>query len=649
MCGITGVVLFDSDHQVDESRLTLMRDTLRHRGPDGAGIYVNGRIGLAHRRLSIIDISGGHQPMGSQNRDIWITYNGEVYNYKSLRSKLESFGHTFSTGSDTEVVLRAYEQYGDACVEHFEGMFAFAIWDNRQQRLFMARDRLGIKPLYYSISDAEISFGSEIKAILKYASPAPIFNKSVLGEYLANRYSASQETFFAGINKLLPAHTMAWSKQEGFQARCYWTPPATDESGDLTQSDYTEKVRAALKDAVSSHLVSDVPVGLFLSGGLDSSALAGLMAPMAKGPVHTFSVGFRESEANELGYAKQVADAIGARHRELLVSQQQFFAALPELIWHEDEPIAFTSSVPLKMLSDMAAEDVKVVLTGEGADELFVGYDYRYRATAFNKRMGERYQRFCPAQLRDLMRHAIPRLPSPMRRYAERSFLALGTDPRDLFCENFSVFRRAQRQDLMSQQALHDSSDPHGTSLGHFHAAGDDMVQCMSRADVMTYLVELLMKQDQMSMAASLESRVPFLDHRLVELLMSIPSRFKLHGWQTKVLLRDAVRDIVPAEVLSRRKMGFPVPVSRWLREGFQSLVDDFVLSERALGRGYFQVDSLQRLARDHQQGRADHGERLWLLINLEIWQRIFIDGEDASSIYPDHQRRYTASTSLQL
>jgi len=644
MCGIAGVVLFDPVQQVDESRLRLMRDTLTHRGPDDAGIHICGPAGLAHRRLSIIDLAGGHQPMGNPCGKTWITYNGEVYNYKDLRQKLQALGHIFISNSDTEVVLRTYEQYGDNCVEHFEGMFAFAIWDNKRQRLFLARDRLGIKPLYFAISETEIAFASEIKAILRYSSRAPVFNRAVLAEYLANRYAAAEDTFFQGISKLLPAHTLSWSKQEGFQQRCYWQPPMTHEDSSLSQDDYTDQVRSALTDAVRSHLVSDVPVGLFLSGGLDSSALAGLMAPMVDGPVHTYSVGFRESEANELGYARTVADSVGARHREILVTQDEFFAALPELIWHEDEPIAFTSSVPLHMLSKLAAEDVKVVLTGEGADELFIGYDYRYRATAFNKRLGEQYQRFCPRQLRKLLRDAIPHMPRAMQRYAERSFLALGTEPRDLFCENFSVFRSVHRQDLLHEKALLDSSDPHSTSLAHFHAAGDDMVQCMSHSDVMTYLVELLMKQDQMSMSASLESRVPFLDHRLVELLMSIPSRFKLHGLRTKVLLRDAVRDIVPPEVLTRGKMGFPVPISSWLRERFQSLVDDFVLGERALARGYFDADALLRMAGEHRLGKSDHGERLWLLINLEMWQRIFIDGEDPALIYPDHRRRTSAS-----
>ena len=613
---------------------------LTHRGPDEAGMRLMGPVGLAHRRLSIIDLASGQQPMGNAAGTVWITYNGELYNFVELREQLMRQGCEFQTRSDTEVVLRAWEVYGESCVDHLRGMFAFAIWDAPGKRLFMARDRLGIKPLYYCVNGEELLFGSEIKAILEATGSRPDFHREVLSEFLASRYVSGEETFFRGVRKLLPAHTLSWSPGEGIRQRRYWQPPRADHDGKLSLSDYTEMVRIGIKDAVQSHLVSDVPVGLFLSGGIDSSALAGIMAPMVDGPIRTFSVGFEESSANELEYARLAARSVGAEHRDLLVSPEQFFAALPYLIWYEDEPIAFTSSVPLHLVSRLAREHVKVVLTGEGADELFLGYDYRYRVTALNRKLSLLYQNLTPRALREGVAQAVPRLPRALRRYAERTFLAMDSDPRELFFENFSVFRRGMRDDLISDPSLLAARDPHAVGLGHYHAAGKEDLECMSHADMQTYMVELLMKQDQMSMSASIESRVPFLDHRLVEQVSSIPGRYRLRGMRTKALMRDAVREFVPREILTRRKMGFPVPTSEWLRGRFWPVVEEFVLSGRALARGHFRPDSLQRLAQEHRAGKADHGERLWLLINLEIWQRIFVDGESPSMIYADQSRQ---------
>lgn len=638
MCGITGILKFNPEEQVSEALLLRMRDTLTHRGPDGAGMLVQGRIGLAHRRLAIIDLSGGHQPMPNRAGNCWITYNGELYNYRALRVQLEARGRVFMTDSDTEVLLCAYEVYGEGCVEMLEGMFAFAIWDARLQQLFMARDRLGIKPLYYSVSGSELRFASEIKALLLSPTQTHGFNAAVLPDFLANRYLAGSQTFFAGIHKLLPAHTLLWTAREGFRQRHYWQPPLTREDGHSTAKDYVEQIKTTLQDAVRSHLISDVPVGLFLSGGLDSTALAAIMAPMLDTPIKSFSVGFSEASANELSYARMAAKAVGAEHRELEVSAEQFFAALPHLIWHEDEPLAFTSSVPLHLLSKLASEHVKVVLTGEGADELFIGYDYRYRITAFNQRWGRRFHRISSERSRARLAALVPSLPDGIRRYMERTFVTLGVEPRELFCENFAVFRAAHRAILLPG-ANPEAADPHRRTLDFFAAAGDDIIQCMSHADLQTYLVELLMKQDQMSMSASLESRVPFLDNRLVDLVAAIPARFKLPGWQTKALLREAVRDIVPPEILQRRKMGFPVPVSAWLRGPYWSLVENVVLGSRAQARGLFDVAAVEQMAQEHRLGKADHGERLWLLLNLELWQRIFVDGEDPASVYSDNPR----------
>lgn len=639
MCGITGILKFDPRANVEERRLLAMRKSLLHRGPDDAGLMVSGPIGLAHRRLSIIDLAGGHQPMSNPAGDIWITYNGEIYNFRELRESLERQGCTFRTDSDTEVMLRSYEVYGESFVDQLCGMFAFAIWDGPRQRLFLARDRLGIKPLYYSINDTELLFGSEIKALLAGSTRKAAFNRAVLPEFLASRYVAGDETFFKGVRKLMPGHTLTWSLAYGFRYRCYWQPPKVRTDSTKSYQDLVVEVRAGLEDAVKSHLVSDVPVGLFLSGGLDSTALAALMAPKVDGPVQTFSVGFREKAANELDFASLAAKAIGTKHCEVLVSPEQFFAELPKLIWHEDEPIAFTSSVPLHIISRKASEHVKVVLTGEGADELFLGYDYRYRITEQNLRLGTWFGRSTSAGLRAALAKGTQKLPRQLRRYAERSFLALENHPRAMFFENFSVFRGVQRKALLLDPSLETDRDTYHQGLSHYGAGGADALACMSLADMQTYLVELLMKQDQMSMAASLESRVPFLDHRLVEQVAAIPGHLRMHDGVTKSLLRDAVRDIVPPEIMKRRKMGFPVPTGQWLRGTFWWLVEEFVLGHRARMRDHFCTAQLGALAQEHRAGRADHGEQLWLLINLEIWQRIFVDGEDPSMMFAERSR----------
>jgi len=378
--------------------------------------------------------------------------------------------------------------------------------------------------------------------------------------------------------------------------------------------------------------MSDVPLGLFLSGGLDSSALAGLMSRMVKEPIRTFSVGLPDADANELNYAQLVARAVGSVHREVVVSPGEFFDALPRLIRHEDEPIAFTSSVPLYFVSRLAAEDVKVVLTGEGADELFLGY-HRYRITHWNDRLGRVYRRLAPSGLRGSIGRSLGRLPRRLGRYATRTFLGLPPGPRHLFYENFAVFPTTLQQSLLADPELLAARDPYQEALERYADAPGGDLDRMSHADLQTYLVELLMKQDQMSMAASIESRVPFLDHEFVERVAAMPGRTKLRGWQTKAVLRAAIQDVVPRAILTRRKMGFPVPVGRWLRGPFRPLVDELVLGPRALERGLFDPAALRRLAEAHRSGAAEHGDRLWLLINLELWQRMFLDGEDVGDV----------------
>jgi len=634
MCGIVGIVKLDPREHVEQKRLKQMQDVLSHRGPDGEGLWIEGPVGFGHRRLAIVDVAGGQQPRANEDQTVWIVFNGEIYNHPTLRPELEARGHRYRTRSDTETILHLYEEEGERCVERLQGMFAFAIWDRVRGRLLLARDRLGIKPLYYASTDRELLFASEIKGILAARSIRAEFNDAILPEFLATRFVAGEETFFRGVRKLLPGRTLAWSAADAFRERRYWRlPVSVDGSGAKLQVRACE-LRSRLEAAVHSHLMSDVPLGLFLSGGLDSTALAAVMAPLVKEPIQTFSVGFAEPGANELAYARLSARSVGAEHREIVVPPEEFFRTLPRLVWHEDEPIAFDSSIPLYFVSRLAREHVKVVLTGEGADELFLGYN-RYRLTAWNHKLGRVYGHMVPTAVRSAISRRIPMLPRAIRRYADRTFLGRPLIPRGLFYENFAVFSEPLLRDLLVDKGILTARDPYSTALRCYEEHPGSVLERMSHADLQTYLVELLMKQDQMSMAASIESRVPFLDHELVEHVTAIPGHVKLNGWQTKAVLRAAVRDLVPGEILRRRKMGFPVPMGRWLRGPFWPVVQELVLGPRALERGLFKPACLRRLAEDHRTGVREHGDRLWLLINLELWQRIFLDGEDPHNRFP--------------
>jgi asparagine synthase (glutamine-hydrolysing) len=456
-------------------------------------------------------------------------------------------------------------------------------------------------------------------------------NAQAVPEFLATRFVSGEETMFRGIRKVLPGHTLRWSRPEGVRTRRYWQVPAPNSVHVDAFAQEAASLRVRLEGAVRRHLMSDVPLGVFLSGGIDSSALAAMASKMVDEPLRTFSVGFAELEANELPYARLAAQHIGAQHREVVVSPGDFFEALPRLVWHEDEPIAFTSSVPLYFVSKLAAGHVKVVLTGEGADELFLGYT-RYLVTLWNARLGRSYGALTTPGLRRAVRRSLERLPRRMTRYTQRTFLALDPSPRDLFFENFAVFSTSRQQGLLAND-LAAGRDPYAVALACYDRAGGGTLDRMSHADLQTYLHELLMKQDQMSMAASIESRVPFLDDDLIGHVPALPAWVKLRGRTTKAVLRAAVGDLVPTEILHRKKMGFPVPIGRWLRGEFWSMVERFVLSPRALDRGLFVTEAVTRLAAEHRRGQVDHGDRLWLLMNLEIWQRVFCDGDDPAQL----------------
>ena len=630
MCGIAGIVKLHPGAVVDETRLKRMRDALRHRGPDGEGLWIDEGVGLGHRRLAIVDIAGGHQPMSDEHGEAWITYNGEIYNHLALRADLEARGHRYRTRSDTETILHAYEEDGEQCVERLRGMFAFAIWDRTRRRLLLARDRLGIKPLYYAVTSDEILFASEIKALLAAGGIPTTFNGAVLSEFLASGYVAGAETFYRGVWKLLPGRTLCWSTEDGFRHRQYWRLPEHPVSDDRSFDELARDTAERLRTTVADHLMSDVPLGLFLSGGIDSSGLAAMTAALATGPIDTFAVGFAEADVSELPFARVAARSVRSRHHEVVVTPDAFFAALPTLVWHEDEPIAFPSSVPLYFVSRLASERVKVVLTGEGADELFLGYN-RYRVSAWNARMA-RWWRGVPDCVRRSARAAVGRMPGAIGRYAVRTFVARSDGVRSLIFDNFAVFDEAWRSMLIAE-ASPPGRDPYAEGLRHFDSAPGTVAERLRRADCETYLVELLMKQDQMSMAASVESRVPFLDHVFVESALRIPSAFNLRRGGSKMILREALRDVVPPEIVRRPKRGFPTPVGEWFRGRFWPVIQEFVLGERTRARRLLNADPVRRLALAHRAGAGQHADRLWLLLNLELWHRIFIDGDDPASV----------------
>jgi asparagine synthase (glutamine-hydrolysing) len=638
MCGICGIVIPDgSSRTIDEGAFTRLRDTITHRGPDGYGVFVEPGVALGHRRLSIVDVVHGTQPMASEDGSLQLIYNGEVFNHPALMAQLQADGVQYRTHCDTETVLHIFERRGEAAPEELRGMFAYAVWDRRTRTLTLARDRFGVKPLYYALlDDGTLVFGSEMKAILASGMVRASLREDALPDYLANHATTGEGTLLAGIKRLLPGHTLVWRNGE-IRTRRYWDLRFEAEAEETRpDAELIEEYRDRLKEAVRLRLMADVPLGAFLSGGIDSATITALMSQLVDEPIKTFSVGFAEREANELAYARIVAKAFKTDHHEVLVTPEQFFGALPSLVWHEDEPIAHPSSVALNFVSRLAAERVKVVLTGEGSDETLAGYG-RYRKTILNMRLGGAYQAATPAPIRSLVRHGLEALPaSRTRQRALRTFFARPATLEALYLDNFAVFSREEQRSLIAADVRRRLAtlDPYATATELM--AGSDAKTLLDRllyVDTKTYLHELLMKQDQMSMAASIESRVPFLDHPLVEFTARLPERLKLRGGTTKYILREAMRDVLPSEILTRGKMGFPVPIGAWLRGPYRKIVDELVLSPRALERGLLDPAAIRGIVARHAAGE-DHSERLWSLVNLEIWHRVVVDGEPADQLH---------------
>jgi asparagine synthase (glutamine-hydrolysing) len=513
-------------------------------------------------------------------------------------------------------------------------MFAFVIWDRRKRLLFAARDRLGIKPLYYRWDGKAFLFGSEIKTILAYPEVVPEFNRKVLAEYLAFGYITGPETMFAGIKKVMPGHTLEISEGGEPKIERYWDLTAQVDTQPQPHDYYVKTYRELLEQAVASHLMSDVPLGVFLSGGLDSSAVAALTTKIRGSQIQTFAVGYGEEQFSELPYARQVAEHIHSEHHEVRLSREEFFDALPHLIWHEDEPIVWPSSVSLYYVAQLARQRVTVVLTGEGSDETLAGYT-RYAWTLLNSRMDRTYRALLPSFARKSLRAAIGAAPIPagIHRKLEHTFLMRNGEswPSFYFDNFYSAFAASELPQLLTAEALDTAGEAYKGSIRAWDRSSGNMLHRLLYTDINGYLIELLMKQDQMSMAASIESRVPFLDHPLVEFTARIPADQQLKGLAGKFILKEAVADLLPHEIVYRKKMGFPTPWAYWLAGPQLEKIEQLLLEPRSRARGIFRSEAIRNLFAEHRAGHRDHGNRIWRLLNLELWQRVFLDGEAVS------------------
>lgn len=630
MCGIAGFVTVRGDHAA-AGTLRKMTGAIHHRGPDAEGFWEQGPAALGHRRLSIIDLSAGAQPMANEDESVWIVYNGEIFNHASLRPALEQAGHRYHSRCDTETIIHAYEQHGPESLQLYRGMFAFALWDSRSRTLFCARDRMGIKPFYYYWDDAVFVFASEIKALLAHPAVGTRLNPDVVAEYMTFGYGSNEATLFGGIRKLMPGHWLRLDAASGqLRIERYWDVPARQETAPLDEREWIAECRRRLEETVQMRLMSDVPLGAFLSGGVDSSAITALAQRMTGAPVKTFSVGYAEAAYSELGYAAQVAAALGTEHNEITISRDDFFSHLPKLIYHEDEPICWPSSVSLYFVSKLAAQQVKVVLTGEGADEIFAGY-YRYGFYFLNER-ALRAWRVLPAPLRAGVQRwtaSTPLLPAPLRRKLEHTFLGRDDAFESLYLDNFyGAFPAAERAALLTGG----DRSSYASYMEYWNAASQapNTLDRLLYADQKTYLVELLMKQDQMSMATSIESRVPLLDHTLVEFAARVPASLKLRGRTGKHIFKAAVSDLLPDSIVNRPKMGFPTPLRDWLSPQRAGALIDALEDRDGLLAAITNRDALHTLLNRHRQGEIDGTDRIWRLLNFQIWGDHYITGRGA-------------------
>ena len=620
MCGIAGVVGFDGG-PVREEQILGMCGALTHRGPDGQGLYLAPGVGLGMRRLSIIDLYTGAQPVQSEDGSAWVVFNGEIYNYRDLRLGLEARGHRFYTSSDTEVIVYLYEDRGRDCVEALRGMFAFAVWDRARRTLLLARDRLGIKPLFYTQIGRRVAFASELKALLQLPEVQARIDWRALGSLLATLHTPSDQSIVAGVRKLEPGHVLVAEAGREVRIERYWDV-RFDPEGGRSEAEVADQLRGLLEDSVRLHLVSDVPVGAFLSGGVDSSSVVALMSRSSGGPVKTFSIGFRDEDFDETPDARRVAAVFGTEHHEEIL-EPDAASILEDVAYHLDEPFGDSSAIPTYMVSRLAARHVKVALSGDGGDELFAGYD-RYRTEGRDRRHGPlrrwlmgRVGRLWPRGLRGRNRLLLLSM-SAGRRYLSRMTLYETEEKRELL-----------RPDAFEEVARH---DPWSRELERL-SRGGHWLSRLQDLDIKSYLPDdILTKVDRMSMAHSLETRVPLLDHKVVEFAAKIPPEMLLSRGRSKRILRRAMAGLLPESVFERPKRGFAIPLGRWFRGPLKDYPRDLLLSERSRSRGIFDTAAVERLLSDARRGGV-LDLPVWTLLSFELWCRVFLDRRPSAEV----------------
>lgn len=633
MCGICGKLEFDPRATVSPRLVKAMADAIVHRGPDDEGFYVTGQIGLGFRRLSIIDLSGGHQPLANENDTVWIIFNGEIYNYQELRAELVSKGHIFRTKSDTEVIVHLYEEYGVDCVQKLRGMFAFAIWDSVAKTLFLARDRVGIKPLYYYASNRFISFGSEIKTILADPAVDREIDPAIIERFLAYYYVPGAQTLFRNVCKLEPGHFLL-VRDGKIQIRRYWDLDFPHADVQPSPSDLEQQLIQLLDETVQLHMISDVPVGFLLSGGVDSTAMLSFAAKKTDKPISTYTVGFSAPGViDERPFARLAAERFGSKHYEISISSKEFSSFLPEYVRHMEEPVCEPPAVALYYVSKLASQYVKVLISGEGGDEAFAGYEnYRNLFWFETLKRGLGPLRGPLAQgmslLGQLSNSRVLRKYGPlMSAKLDDYYLSRTSSP-------YQYFNRASF-DIYSSGMLQLIGKNHATSVSRnfiSSRSANGVLEKMLYVDTKTWLPDdLLIKADRMTMANSVELRVPFLDHKVLEFAARLSRNQKIRGWKMKYLLKKALAKHVPDEILHRRKAGFPVPYATWLRNDLSGFVSDTLLDSKSLSRGYFQKAAVENLVKSNAES-GGYAKEIFSLVVLELWHRTFLDGRETPS-----------------
>ena len=628
MCGIAGFISTDKDAPTREREVLLdkMCKIITYRGPDEQGAVVRERAALGMRRLSIIDLKCGQQPIYSEDGNLAIVFNGEIYNFRELKRELESLGHRFKTNSDTETIVHAFEEFGTACVEKLRGMFAFAIWDFRQETLFIARDRVGKKPLFYSLTErGSFVFGSELKVLLAHGEVKKEIDFAALDAYLTFGYVPEEFCIFKDVRKLEPAHFLIF-KDGKITTEKYWDFKYEKIAAAKSENEYVGELRELLKEAVEIRLVSEVPLGAFLSGGVDSSAIVALMSELSDKPVKTFSIGFNEDSFNELKFARIAAERFRTEHHEFIVTPDSV-EIVDELIWHFDEPFADSSALPTFMVSKMARDFVTVVLSGDGGDELFAGYT-RY---AIDRKRGS-FERLPQTVRGGLLLPLSENLPDGF--WGKNYLYNASLGAVDRYIDSVSHFNDLRKKKLYSQELrakLNGNSERGSETFRRIaeSAATGSRIDKLLYLDSKTYLPgDILTKVDRMSMAASLEARAPLLDHKLIDFVMRIPPELKLKNLETKYIFKKALEGIVPPEILYREKQGFGVPINEWINSNLRERIRAELQEKRTLERGYFEAEYIKTLLREHSVNRRDHSYRLWILWMLELWHRRFVDNQ---------------------